>query len=82
MHMKAIVEYALLLTATLSPVLVIVAINVWLAINGEEGTLLLPRVKPYPKVDLEAADDLGPVRSDEPEVEQEMPVEEPLRKAA
>ena len=80
--MKAIVEYALLLTATLSPVLVIVAINVWLAVNGEEDTLLLPRVRPYPKVDLEAAGDMDPVKSDEPEVDQEMPVEEPLRKAA
>jgi hypothetical protein len=82
MNMKAIVEYALLLTATLSPVLVIVGINVWLAINGEEDTLLLPRVKPYPRVDLEAAGDLGPVHSDEPEVDQDMPADEPLRKAA
>ena len=39
--MNFIHEYALL-AAVLAPVAVIVAMNVWLALAGERGTLLLP----------------------------------------
>jgi hypothetical protein len=39
--MNPIHEYVLL-AAVLAPVAVIVAMNVWLALNGERDTLLLP----------------------------------------
>jgi hypothetical protein len=45
-------EYAFL-AAFLLPVGVLVAINVVLALTGETGTLLLPTLRGYPKVELE-----------------------------
>lgn len=47
-------EYALL-AAFLFPVLVLGAINLLLALSGESGTLLLPSLRGYPKVELEEA---------------------------
>ena len=42
-------EYGLLIAVAL-PAAVIFAINVALALGGERGTLLLPRLGPYPAV--------------------------------
>ena len=44
-------EYALLIAVSL-PVLVIVAIQVWLFIAGERGTLLLPSSRPFDSIVL------------------------------
>ena len=52
--MNFVQEYALLI-AVASPVAVIVGIQVWLHMNGERGTLLLPSLLPFPSIKLEAA---------------------------
>ena len=52
--MKFIQEYALLI-AVATPVAVIVAIQVWLFMTGERGTLLLPSLRRFPSVDISAA---------------------------
>jgi hypothetical protein len=49
--MNFIQEYSLLI-AVATPVLVIVAIQVWLFMKGERGTLLLPSLRPFPSVDI------------------------------
>jgi hypothetical protein len=43
------------LAAFLLPVAVLGAINLLLALSGESGTLLLPSLRGYPKVELEGA---------------------------
>lgn len=47
-------EYACL-AAFLLPVGVLGALNLLLALTGEAGTLLLPTLRGYPKVELEGA---------------------------
>jgi hypothetical protein len=49
MQMSFIQEYGLLI-AIAAPVAVIVAIQVFLFMKGERGTLLLPSLRPYPSV--------------------------------
>jgi len=58
--MNAILQYA----AFLSPVLVLVALNAWLRLQGEEGTLLMPSRRPFPSFPLAAAAGSAPVRPD------------------
>ena len=43
--MNTIVEYALPVIATMSPVLVLAGINAWFWMWGERDTLLLPGVR-------------------------------------
>ena len=72
--MNTIVEYAAL-AAVLSPVAVLAAINFWLWLTGEEGTLLVPFHRPFPSIPMEAAE-TTPVRP-------AIPANEPeLRRAA
>jgi hypothetical protein len=49
-------EYALLIAVAL-PVVVVAALNVWLALRGERDTLLLPVPRAYPTV--ASAEDVG-----------------------
>ncbi|HEY2628328.1 MAG TPA: hypothetical protein VGI57_04340 [Usitatibacter sp.] len=51
--MEFIHEYALLV-AVATPVLVIVGLQVYLFVAGERGTLLLPSLKPFPAIAIEA----------------------------
>jgi len=76
-HMKTFVEY-LPLVALLSPVLVLAAVNIWLRLSGEEGTLLFPSAGAYPEVEVNAAR-FAPDRTPEPECEE---LVEEFRKAA
>lgn len=41
-----------LLTIGLLPILVIIAMQLWLVFNGEIGTLLLPSLKRFPSIDI------------------------------
>ena len=50
--MNPLNDYALLIVVSL-PVLVIVAIQVFLFIAGERGTLLLPSLKPFESIAIE-----------------------------
>ena len=62
--------------AVAAPFLVILATNLFLAVLGERGTLLLPGLQGYPRVELD--DEPTPQTcAEEPAL-----VEEPLRKAA
>ena len=73
--MNTIVEYAAL-AAVLSPVALLAAINFWLWLTGEEGTLLVPSNRPYPSMPVEAVVEATPVRP-------AIPANEPeLRRAA
>ena len=54
--MNLIHEYALLI-AVVTPVFVVLGINVFLAFAGELETLLLPVPRPYPKVECAASTD-------------------------
>lgn len=47
--MNPLIEY-LALAAFLSPVAVLLAMNLWLVALGEEGSLLFPSLRPYPVV--------------------------------
>ena len=76
--MKTFFEY-LPLVALLSPVMMVVAMNVALRLAGEKGTLLFPGRGGYPEVARPGAH-FFPKR-DEPVEEQEMPEPE-YRKAA
>ena len=49
--MNAIAEFVPL-AALLTPAIVLAGMNAWLALTGEEGTLLLPTHRPYPVVEL------------------------------
>ena len=74
-------EYALLIVVAL-PGAVIVLINLVLAASGERGTLLLPSLGNYPKVDLDIPEPLeaavfAKVADPEP-----VAAREPLREAA
>lgn len=76
--MPAIQQVALLVAVAI-PVVVVVGLNVFLAFFGERGTLLLPRLARYPRIELE--------NEPAPEATAEQPgivvaEEEPLRKAA
>ena len=74
--MPAIQQIALLV-AVAAPVLVVFAINAFLAAKGERGTLLLPGLPRYPRVELE------PTPRDVLEEPAIVVIEEaPLRKAA
>ena len=42
-----------LLIAVVTPIAIIAAIDVYLALNGEAETLLLPRILRYPSVELD-----------------------------
>src|SRR5689334_13018709 len=77
-QMKTFFEY-LPLVALLSPVMVVVAMNVALKLAGEKGTLLFPGSGILPEVTMPSAH-FFPQR-DEPVEEQEMPEPE-YRKAA
>jgi len=60
-------EYALL-AAVLFPVGVLVAMQAYLYMNGERGTLLMPMLAGFPKIELEAepkAVDVSPAVTDE-----------------
>ena len=50
--MNPLSDYALLIVVSL-PILVIVAIQVFLFIAGERGTLLLPSLKPFESIAIE-----------------------------
>ena len=50
------------LAAVLSPVAVLAALNSWLWLTGEEGTLLVPSTRPYPSMPVEAVVEVEPVR--------------------
>ena len=65
------------LAAAAAPVLTIAALNAWLYLKGERGTLLLPSLGGWPSVDLEAP----AMHQGEPEAPAEA-YEEPLRLAA
>jgi hypothetical protein len=58
--MNAILHYA----AFLSPVLVVAGLNLWLALRGEEGTLLFPSRRPFPAIALPEAEGFAPVKPD------------------
>lgn len=51
--MDSLQEYALLFVVA-APVAVIVVIQVYLFVCGERGTLLLPSLKGFPRVEIEA----------------------------
>ncbi|HEX4782418.1 MAG TPA: hypothetical protein VH301_16790 [Usitatibacter sp.] len=63
--------------AVSAPILAIAALNAWLYLKGERGTLLLPALRGWPAVDLEAP----AMHQGEPEAPAEA-YEEPLRLAA
>jgi hypothetical protein len=76
--MPAIQQIALLVAVAI-PVVVVIGMNLFLALFGERGTLLLPRTGRYPRIELENAP------APEAAVEQHGIVvieEEPLREAA
>ena len=77
--MKTFFEY-LPLVALLSPVFVLVAMNIALRMVGEEGTLLLPARATYPDATMPEGTRFFPAREPAME-EQEMPEPE-YRKAA
>jgi hypothetical protein len=66
------------IAAALSPVLVLAAMNAWLWLAGERGTLLLPALGGWPAVALEMA---PAIHQGEPGAPAEA-YEEPLRLAA
>jgi hypothetical protein len=66
------------IAAALSPVLVLAAMNAWLWLAGERGTLLLPALGGWPAIGLEEA---PAIRQGEPRAPAEA-YEEPLRLAA
>jgi hypothetical protein len=63
--------------AVATPLLVIVAINVYLWVAGERDTLLLPGPQRFPRIELDAEPD-PQACPEEPAVV----IEEPLREAA
>ena len=63
------------IVAVAAPVLVIIAIDLYLALNGELDTLLVPRVMGFPRIELDEG--LPPFDGDELEAEPA-----PERKAA
>lgn len=66
------------IAAAAAPVVVLAAMNAWLWLAGERGTLLLPALGPWPAIALEEAPAL---HQGEPEAPVEA-YEEPLRLAA
>jgi len=66
------------IAAAAAPVLVLAAMNAWLWLAGERGTLLLPALGGWPAVALEKAPAIRPA---EPQAPAEA-YEEPLRLAA
>lgn len=66
------------IAAALSPVLVLTAMNAWLWLAGERGTLLLPAPGRWPAIALEEA---PAIHQGEPRAPAEV-YEEPLRLAA
>lgn len=76
--MFAIHEIALLVAVAL-PVAAIVALNLWLFVFGERGTLLLPHLGRFPAVELEESRPTEDALVDDGMAAFE---EEPLRKAA
>ena len=77
--MNAFLEYAPL-AALLSPVFVLAALNAWLALKGEEGTLLMPSRGPFPAVTLPSM--ASPARALEPELDDQVVMEPEYREAA
>ena len=77
--MPAIQQFALLVVVAV-PVAVVIAMNLFLAFFGERGTLLLPRMDRYPRIDLETEPVPQAVAAEEPGIA--VVEEEPLRKAA
>lgn len=73
-------EYVLL-GAFLLPAGTLAAMNVALALSGEAGTLLLPSLRDYPKVDLREAVTPVPQPAQAERVE-DADIEEELRRAA
>jgi len=72
-------EYALLVAVSL-PVIVIVAIQVFLFISGERGTLLLPNLRPFASIVVAEEDrDENAVPTRQPVAEVVRPVVEPVR---
>jgi hypothetical protein len=65
------------LAAAAAPALAIAALNAWLYLSGERGTLLLPALGGWPAVEL----DTPAILQGEPEAPAEA-YEEPLRLAA
>ena len=74
MHMHEIA----LAVAVATPVIAVVAIDLYLAFQGETANLLLPRVRSYPSQRIEEAT----VQATFAELPFEQPEPEPLRKAA
>ena len=77
--MNALLEYAPL-AALLSPVFVLVGLNAWLALKGEEGTLLMPSRRPFPAITLPSM--ASPAPAMEPELDDQVEVEPEFREAA
>jgi hypothetical protein len=71
-------EYALLIAVALPPTIV-VAINVYLALRGERGTLLLPTQRPFD--DVHACADMLLDRRERADLEA-IAAQEALRRAA
>ena len=72
-------EVALLIAVSI-PVAAILALNLWLFVFGERGTLLLPHLGRFPAVDADLA---SPIEEDAMTDQGIVVVEEePLRKAA
>jgi hypothetical protein len=75
-------EYGLLV-AVATPVAVVAALQVYLFLAGERGTLLLPSLRPYDSVALEPASDAA-VEAEPPRTAcaAETKVEDPLERLA
>jgi hypothetical protein len=77
--MPAIQQFALLVVVAV-PVVVVLAMNLFLLYFGEHGTLLLPRPARYPRIEL--ANEPAPQAAALEEPAMAVIEEEPLRKAA
>lgn len=77
--MELLNEYSLLVVVAL-PVAITAGINVALALSGESGTLLLPSLRPYPKIEIPRIEAAPEAASPEPAAARE--VEPEYRRAA
>ena len=57
--MNFVNEYALLFAVAI-PVVAVIGINMFLAMKGEKGTLLLPALRPFPSIAIEKTVEVAP----------------------
>ena len=69
-----------LLVAVVTPVVVIIAIDVYLALHGETETLLIPRVLRYPALELDP--EAAPAPAVEADAAETSDPRQPLSKAS